>query len=57
MAKDSNGMMLVLILSQVSTVVQESPSPEMGNYGDFIARLYKIELIYLIKESSKADFS
>jgi hypothetical protein len=33
MARDSNGMMLVLNLSQVSTVAGESPSPDMGKSG------------------------
>ena len=45
MAKDSNGMMLILILSQVSTVAQESPSPELGKYGsEFVGQVNKIEL-------------
>ena len=44
MAKDSNGLMLILILSQVSTVAQESPSPELGKSGsEFVARVHKIE--------------
>jgi hypothetical protein len=37
-------MMLILIQSQVSTVVRESPSPELGMSGsEFVAQVHKIE--------------